>query len=146
MEKFPEVNWSEVCRSAVIDYISTRSLNDFGETLAKLRTESMEDYNQGRLFFYKLAPQMTLSDFEKWYPEINKKIIEKKISPAPGLIFEREPYWEAAELQAIREMRNKLREFCKSKKLEAPKRMSDAFCKGAIRAFMQVYRRATPKR
>jgi hypothetical protein len=144
MENFPEVNWSEICRKAVIDYIDTRSQIDIGPILAKLKTESNEDYKQGQIFFYKITPQMTLSHFESWYPDINKKILESKMR-APSH-FDREPYWEAAEIQAYREMRDKIKTFCEFKNLESPKIMSDAFCKGAIDAFMKIYRQAKPRR
>jgi predicted nucleic acid-binding protein len=144
MEKFPEVNWSEICRKAVIDYIDTRSQIDIAPILEKLKAKGNEDYKQGQIFFYKIAPQMTLSHFESWYPDINKHIIESKISPPSH--SDREPYWEAAEIQAFNGMRYHIKSFCKMKNVEAPKYMSDAFCKGAIDAFMKIYNAAKQKR
>lgn len=145
MEKYPEVNWSEVCRRAVTDYMATRSLDDLGQIAEKLKAEGKEEHNKGQLFFLEVAKQMTLSEYESWYPEINKEIIVKNITPEGDLFSVIEPYRDAAEFQAIREMRDKLTCFCKSKEIEAPKYMSDAFCKGTIRSFMSLYRRATPR-
>lgn len=145
MEKYPEVNWSEVCRRAVTDYMTSRSLDDLGQIAEKLKAEGKEEYNKGQLFFLEVAKQMTLSNYERWYPEINKEIIVKAITPEGGIMSTIEPYRDAAEFQAIREMRDKLTHFCKSKGIETPRYMSDAFCKGAIHSFMTLYRRATPK-
>ena len=145
MEKYPEVNWSEVCRRAVTDYMTTRSLDDLGQIAEKLKAEGKEEHNKGQLFFLEVAKQMTLSDYERWYPKINKEIIVKRITPEGDMFSVIEPYRDAAEFQAIREMRDKLTGFCKSKEIEAPKYMSDAFCKGAIHSFMTLYRRATPR-
>ncbi|HDQ05963.1 MAG TPA: hypothetical protein ENN36_04480 [Candidatus Bathyarchaeota archaeon] len=145
MAEYPEVNWSEVCRKAITAYMHTRSLDDFGQLAEKLRSEGKEEFNKGQTFFLEVAKQMTLSDFEEWYPEINKEIIVKKITPTGDLFSVIEPYEDAAEFQAIKEIRNKLTYFCKSKEIETPKHMSDAFLKGAIRSFMRLYRRATPR-
>jgi hypothetical protein len=145
MEKYQEVNWSEVCRRAVTDYMTTRSLDDLGQIAEKLKAEGKEEYNKGQLFFLEVAKQMTLSDYESWYPEINKEIIVKAITPEGGIMSTIEPYRDAAEFQAIREIRDKLTHFCKTKGIETPTYMSDAFCKGAIHSFMALYRRATPR-
>jgi len=145
MAQYPEVNWSEVCRRAITEYVNLRNLSDFEQLAEKLRSEGNEDYNKGRLFFLEAAKKMTLSNFERWYPEINKEIIVKRITPEGGIMSVIEPYEDAAELQAINEMRNKLRGFCKSEEIEAPKHMSDAFCKGAINQFMILYKNATPR-
>jgi hypothetical protein len=145
MAEYPEVNWSEVCRKAITEYMHTRSLDDFGQLAEKLRSEGKEEYIKGQTFFLEVAKQMTLSDFEYWYPEINKEIIVKKITPTGDMFSTVEPYNDAAEYLAIKEMRSKLTQFCKSKEIKAPHYMSDAFLKGAIRSFMRLYRRATPK-
>jgi hypothetical protein len=142
MEKFPEVNWSEICRKAVVDYIDTRSQIDIGPILEKLKTESNEKYKQGQIFFYSIAPQMSLSTFEDWYPEINKDIIESRISDSQP---DRPTYSDAAKISAFTWMRLHIESFCDLKKLEAPKYMSDAFCQGAIDAFMKIYNQVKPK-
>jgi len=145
MDNYPEVNWSEVCRRAVTDYMTTRSLDDLGQIAEKLKAEGKEEHNKGQLFFLEVAKQMTLSDYESWYPEINKEIIVGKITPQGDMFSVIEPYRDAAQLEAIKGMRYQLEEFCKSKGIETPTYMSDAFCKGAIRSFMSLFRRATPR-
>jgi len=143
MLQYPEVNWSEVSRKAITEYMNIRNLDNFMQTAKRLEAEGNEEYNKGKLFFEEVAKQMTLADFERWYPEINKDIIIKEITPKGGILSVIEPYRDAAELQAIQEMRNKLTRLCKKKEIETPKNMSDVFCKGAIRQFMNFHRFAT---
>jgi len=37
IESFPEVNWSEVCRRAVLEYIQIRSQVDLGPIIERLK-------------------------------------------------------------------------------------------------------------
>lgn len=143
MLQYPEVNWSEVSRKAITEYMNIRNLDNFMQTAKRLEAEGNEEYNKGKLFFEEVAKQMTLADFEKWYPEINKDIIVKEITPEAGILSTITPYRDAAELQAIQKMRERITRFCKSKKIETPEKMSDVFCKGAIRAFMNFHKWAT---
>ena len=87
MEKYQEVNWSEICRKAVIDYIDTRSNIDLGPLIEKLKAERNEAYKQGQILFYKIAPEMGLRDFEMLVSKINQTLIEdtlrRRVNPLP---------------------------------------------------------------
>jgi hypothetical protein len=144
MEKYPEVNWSEICRTAVVDYVDTRSHMDIGPILEKLKAERNEAYKQGQIFFYQIAPKMSLKDFEKWYPDISTKILE-----------EREPGWfgdsprlspEVAEHEAAKAMDLMSNRFCRENNLVYPTGATDSFWEGAITAFMDVYSKIKPKK
>ena len=134
MEKYQEVNWSEICRKAVIDYIDTRSNIDLGPLIEKLKAERNEAYKQGQILFYKIAPEMGLRDFEIWYPKINQTLIEDiciaESTPLPAA---------AATTRAIRGMAHMMGSFCREKNIPYPSDASDAFWQGAIAAFMSVF-------
>ena len=142
MEKYPEVNWSEICRKAVVDYIDTRSHIDIGPILERLKTERNEAFKQGQVFFYQMAPQLSLRDFEKWYPEISTKILEeRKPNPLDPPLAP-----EIAELEAKRAMSRMIDRFCHDHEVQCPSNISDAFCDGAIAAFMEIYNKVKPKK
>ena len=48
MEKYKEVNWSEICRKAVFDYIDTRSNIDIGPLLEKLKQNATKPTNKAK--------------------------------------------------------------------------------------------------
>lgn len=134
MEKYQEVNWSEICRKAVLDYIDTRSHLDIGPLLEKLKAERNEAYKQGQILFYQIAPQMTLRDFETWYPKISKVLFESECldmsTPLPPA---------AATVSAIRGMHHMMGAFCRENNIPYPSDASDAFWQGAIDAFMSIF-------
>jgi len=144
MEKYPEVNWSEICRKAVVDYVDTRSHIDIGPILEKLKAERNEAYKQGQIFFYEIAPKMSLRDFERWYPNISAKILEGR---EPGLFGDSPPLSpEVAEHEATKAMDRMTDRFCRENKLSCPSDATDAFWEGAIAAFMNVYSKVKPKK
>jgi hypothetical protein len=144
MEKYPEVNWSEICRKAVNDYVDTRSHMDIGPILEKLRAEHNEAYKQGQIFFYQIAPKMSLKDFDSWYPSISTMILEGR---EPGLFGDTPPLSpEVAQHQAIRHMDLAMHRFCRDNNISYPEKTADAFYEGAIAAFMNVYSEIKPKK
>jgi len=139
MEKYQEVNWSEICRTAVTDYIDTRSHIDIAPILEKLKAEKNQAYKQGQIFFYEqIAPKMVLADFESWYPEVSKRVLQDRQSQP---FFDVERLSEAAaEVEAPKAMRLFLQRFCSLHKIQDPP--SDApltYFDGAIYAFMGIY-------
>jgi hypothetical protein len=144
MEKYPEVNWSEICRKAVLDYVDTRSHMDIGPILEKLKAERNEAYKQGQIFFYQIAPKMTLLEFEKWYPDINTKILEGRESNS---LFGIEPLSpEVAEVAATNAMSLMISRVTKEHNISYPSECSDSFCEGAIKAFMNIYKTLKAKK
>jgi len=138
MEKYQEVNWSEICRKAVLDYVDTRSHMDIGPILERLKAERNEAYKQGQIFFYQIAPKMTLIDFEKWYPEISTKILEER---EPDSFFGIERLTpEVAEVAAAKAMSLMIIRVCNDHDISYPSERSDSFCEGAITAFMNIYK------
>ena len=137
MEKYQEVNWSEICRKAVLDYVDTRSHMDIGPILERLKAERNEAYKQGQIFFYQIAPQMSLQDFERWYPQISTKILQER-EPQPFFEIERlSP--AAAEVEAPKAMSILINRFCNKQKIACPSDLSVTFSEGAIDAFMKIY-------
>src|SRR3990170_250273 len=144
MEKYPEVNWSEICRKAVVDYVDTSSHMDIGPILEKLKAERNEAYKQGQILFYQIAPKMSLRDFEMWYPRISTKILEGR---EPGLFGDSPPLSpEVAEHEAMRAMDRAMYRFCRDNNISCPQDAADAFWEGAITAFMTVYSKVKPKK
>jgi hypothetical protein len=144
MEKYPEVNWSEICRKAVLDYVDTRSHMDIGPILEKLKAERNEAYKQGQIFFYQIAPKISLIDFEKWYPEINTKILEGRESNS---FFGIEPLSpEVAEVSATKAMSLMISRVSREHDISCPSDISDSFCEGAIAAFMNIYKTLKAKK
>jgi len=144
MEKYPEVNWSEICRKAVNDYVDTRSHLDLGPILEKLKAEHNEAYKQGQIFFYEVAPKMSLKEFDRWYPSIRTQILEGR---EPGLLGDSprfEP--EVAAHEAVRAMNLAMFRFCRDNNISPPEKVADAFYEGAIDAFMNVYSKIKPKK
>jgi len=141
MEKFPEVNWSEICRRAVLDYIQTRTQVDLGPIIERLKKERNVDHKEGQILTYKeIVPKLSWEDFGLWRVRIDKRLMEQQ-----GL-FSDEPLGPlAAERAAIHNMRGRIKSFAKENKIEIPEDLSDAFCEGAIDAFMDVYNRAKKK-
>lgn len=143
MEKYPEVNWSEICRKAVIEYIDTRSQIDIASLLEKLKAESNEAYKQGQILFYQIAPKMSLKEFDIWYPHVSgiTSEIGEGIAPAdsprpsPITIY-----------RAIRGMQHMMGGFCRDNSIAYPSDAPNAFWEGAISAFMNVYSKIRPKK
>lgn len=59
MEQMLDVNWSEVCRRAIVDYIGTRLEPNIEAIIMRLRQERTQEYARGyrlALEFVKTAP------------------------------------------------------------------------------------------
>jgi hypothetical protein len=142
MEKFPEVNWSEICRKALVDYTETRSQMDLAPILERLKKEQNEDHKRGQIFFYsKFAPKIAWREFEEYYPLLNRNVL----SGRPHGFLEGPLIPEVAEVQAVDAMRAWLILSNKKADVEVPDRLSTAFCEGAIEAFMDIYHRMKHK-
>lgn len=142
MEKFPEVNWSEICRQAILDYIETRSRTEIAPILERLKKERNDDYKQGQIVLYeKVFSKLSWKDFEEWHERLNKRIVAER----PRLQDENPLSPEMAELLANDNLRKILRYMAKQNAIEIPQSPSDSFCEGAIDAFMHVYDQAKSK-
>ncbi len=65
MEKFKEVNWSEVSRKAIMDYISTRTAPNFESTIARLKSERTDEYGRGYKLGLDLARELPYREIAK---------------------------------------------------------------------------------
>ncbi len=139
MGNFPEVNWSEICRKAVADYVETRSEVDLAPILERLKGERSEDFKQGQLIMYtQIITKMAWKDFEFLYPRLS--ITLKKEQPPP--IFPGEEQHisdETAERAAVNAMRFWLKMFGSEHEVDIPENFSDAYSEGAIEAFWDLY-------
>jgi hypothetical protein len=144
MEKFPEVNWSEICRKAVTEYVKTRSQIDLAPILERLKKERSEDFRQGQLVMYtQIIPKMKWKDIESLYPTLDKDLVKERSATWPG----EEPLSDkGAEFAAIQTMRKWLQYYRKERGANVPKNFSDAYAEGAIEAFMDVYRKVKPRK
>jgi hypothetical protein len=144
MGKFPEVNWSEICRRAVLDYIQTRTQVDLGPIIERLKKERNADHKEGQILTYKeIVPKLSWEDFELWRVRIDKRLMEQQGQQG---LFSEEPLGPlAAERAAIHNMRGRIKSFAEENKIEIPEDLSNAFCEGAIDAFMNVYNSAKKK-
>ncbi len=138
MEKYPEVNWSEICRKAVIDYVDTRSHMDIGPILEKLRAERNEDYKQGQILFYQIAPKISLKEYEIWYNAVSEKINKGKHENRDEHTTPLPP--EYLKFISVTEMGFFMGRFCDRNNITYPSNPTDAFWEGAIEAFMRVYK------
>ena len=140
MEKFPEVNWSEICRQAILDYVETRSRTEIAPILERLKKERNADYRQGQIFLHeRVFSKLSWKDFEEGYKKFNKIIVAERI----GWLEDKDPLSpETAELIANDNMRHWLKYFAKQNKIEIPEDLSASFCEGAIDAFMRVHDQA----
>lgn len=147
MAEFPEVNWSEICRKAIVDYIETRSQVDLGPIIERLKKERNELYRKGQLFMYgEVIPKLSWEEVE-----FLRKIVDVEILKSPPTFIneeKREPL--VAEQLAIFNMRRQLRGICKEKNIKLPEdlpRLSDdPFYQGAIDALLDMYYRVIGKR
>jgi len=139
MENFPEVNWSEICRKAVADYVETRSEVDLAPILEKLKNERSEDFKQGQLIMYtQIMPKMALKDFEFLYPRLSITL-KKEQPPDPFLGEKQHISDETAEHDAVHTMRFWLKRFGSEHEVNLPEDFSDAYAEGAIEAFWDLY-------
>jgi hypothetical protein len=62
MSQFPEVNWSEICRRAVVDYIEARSHVDVAAILEKLKRGKTAEYKSGQMFALEIASKINYKE------------------------------------------------------------------------------------
>ncbi|MGC8896170.1 MAG: hypothetical protein ACP5LB_05325 [Candidatus Bathyarchaeia archaeon] len=145
MEKFPEVNWSEVCRQAIVDYIETRSQVDLGPIIERLKKESDELYRKGQIFMYsEVIPKLSWEDIEFMRKSVDAQLLFQE-APITG---EGPLGQEGAEQLAISNMEFRLSRWAKQNNVKLPKLpalSADSFYKGAIDVLMEVYNRVKKK-
>jgi len=143
MEKFPEVNWSEICRKAITDYVETRSQVDLGPIIERLKKERNENYRKGQLFMYsKVIPKLSWEYVEYFRKYVDVKLLQEERGP-----FGEEPLGPtAAEQAAIKNMSFHLARWAKQNNVKLPEDLpllsADSFYQGAIDALLDVYKRA----
>jgi len=141
MDKLPEVNWSEICRNAITDYIETRTQTDLTSIITRLKKESKTDYTKGKLVIYEdVAPKLSIQDLERTAQDIDRDTIiaesyetdlidgSKKLSP------------EEAQAMTIGNMRHSLRKFKRTLGAKIPDDFSDSYVEGAITAIKEIYK------
>lgn len=141
MEKFPEVNWSEICRRAIVDYIETRSQVDLGPIVERLKKESDELYRKGQVFMYsEVIPKLSWEDIEFMRKSVDAQLLlEEASSTGEGPLGH-----VGAEQLAIENMQFRLSRWAEQNNVKLPKLpalSADSFYKGAIDALMDVYKR-----
>lgn len=145
MEKFPEVNWSEICRRAIVDYIETRSQVDLGPIIERLKKESDELYRKGQMFMYsEVIPKLSWEDIE-----FIRKFVDAQLLIEEGQVKgEGQLSHVGAEQLAIENMNLRMSRWAKENNVKLPKLpalSADSFYKGAIDALMEVYARVKKK-
>lgn len=146
MESFPEVNWSEICRKAINDYIETRSHVDLGPIIERLKKERNDNYRKGQLFMYsEVIPKLSWEYIEFLRKRIDIKLLQEE----PGPLGEEPLGPVGAEQVAIRNMSFHLAKWAEQNKVKLPEGLpplsADPFYQGAIDALMDVYKRAKSK-
>ena len=141
MDKLPEVNWSEICRKAITEYVETRTQTDLTSVITRLKNESKTDYTKGKLVIYEdVAPKLSIQDLERTAEVIDIAVIiagsyepalvgdSKKLSP------------EEAQAMTIGNMRHSLRKFRRNLGAKVPDDFSDSYVEGAIAATKEIYK------
>jgi hypothetical protein len=142
METFSEVNWSEICRRAVLDYIQTRSQIDLAPIIERLKKERNTDYKQGQITIYKeIIPKLSWKTLEQLRPRIDKKLMTQQ----PKTFMEEPLSPLAAERTATNYIRNWIQQYAKQNKIQISETITDTFCEGAIDALIEVYNRTKTK-
>jgi len=147
MEKFPEVNWSEICRKAIVDYVETRSQTDLGAIIERLKKERSEGYRKGQLFMYgEVIPKLSWEKIEF----LRKRVDARLFQEDPGMFGDERLGPVGAEHVAVQNMRFHLGRIAKELNVTIPKDLSfssdDSFYQGAIDALMDVYNRVKGKK
>jgi len=140
MEKLPEVNWSEICRKAISDYIETRTQTDLTSIVARLKNERKTDYTKGEILIYEeIAPKLKLKDLEHYATSVDQAAIiaesRDPFSSRPTMTLEQ------ANAVAIVFMRNVLRKFKRTLGANVPDDFSDSYAEGAMSAIKELYER-----
>jgi predicted transcriptional regulator len=144
MEKLSEVNWSEICRKAINDYIETRTQTDLSSIITRLKNERKTDYTKGEILVYEeIAPKLSLKDLEYYATGVDTAAI---------MVESRDPLTSKAKITpdqantiAITFMRNALRKFKRTLSVNIPDDFSDSYVEGATSAFKDIYQRVKSK-
>jgi len=140
MDKLPEVNWSEICRKAITDYIESRTQTDLTSVINRLKNESKSDYTKGQLVIYEqVAPKISLAHLEDYGDRVDLISLvansfdptspETKLSPQ-----------EANEI-ALGNMMTALRHFEHDYQAKVPGSPSQSYVEGALSALRDLYKR-----
>ena len=142
MDTLPEVNWSEICRNAITDYIQTRTQTDLTSIITRLRSEGKTDYTKGKLLIYEdVAPKLSIEDLEHTAKGVDRDTITAR-SYEPELIGgSKKLYPEEAKAIAIDNMRRFLHEFRHDFGAKVPNNFSDSYVEGAIAAIKEIFKR-----
>jgi hypothetical protein len=144
MEKLSEVNWSEICRKAINDYIETRTQTDLSSIITRLKNEHKTDYTKGEILVYEeIAPKLSLKDLEHYATGVDTAaIIVESRDPLTG---KTKITPDQANAIAVTFMRNALRKFKRTLSANIPDDFSDSYAEGAVSAFKDIYLRVKSK-
>ncbi len=144
MEKLSEVNWSEICRKAIKDYIETRTLTDLSSIITRLRNERKTDYTRGEILVYEeVAPTLSLKDLEHHATGVDIATIMAE--SRSQMSAETRINADQANALAATFMRNTLRKFKRTMNASVPEAFSDAYVEGAMSALRDIYSRVKSK-
>lgn len=144
MEKLSEVNWSEICRKAINDYIETRTQTDLSSIIMRLKAERKTDHTKGEILVYEeIAPKLSLKDLEHYATGVDTAAImaesRDSLTGKPKITSDQ------ANATAIVFMGNALRKFKHTLKTNIPDDFSDSYVEGAMLAFKDIYQRVKSK-
>ena len=145
MDQLPEVNWSEICRKAIIDYIETRTKTDLTSVISRLKNERKTDYTRGQILIYEqVAPQISLEELEHWAREIDLPEIIAR-SHDSDTSFGQQPRLTENEAmamakQSMRFILWRFRDNLKDK-IESLSDLSDSYIEGAMSAVQDLHKR-----
>jgi len=139
MDKLPEVNWSEICRKAITDYIEARTQTDLTSVITRLKNESKTDYTKGRLIIYEeVAHKISLTDLERYGEQVDIiSIVAHSYDPESQTKMGP----QEAEAIAISNMERVLRYFKHDFQAKVPDIISQSYVEGALSALRDLYER-----
>jgi len=142
METLPEVNWSEICRKAITDYIEARTQTDLTSIITRLKNESRTDFTKGKLVIYEeVAHKLSIEDLEKYASRIDEDTVIARSYEPPGFGESRKLYPAEAKAIAIDEMRHNLVIFKNQFGAKIPINFSDSYVEGAMTAIKDLHKR-----
>jgi hypothetical protein len=74
MEKLPEVNWSEVARKAILDYVQLRSGSVPVAIVERLRSEKEEEYAAGKVSAVReILSKIPFAELDRFFTDLHDK-------------------------------------------------------------------------
>lgn len=141
METLPEVNWSEICRKAITDYIEARTETDLTSVISRLKNERKTDYTKGELAIYEdVAPKLSIQDLEYYASRVDENTIIGRSYEPDAIGGTRKLYPEEAKAIAIDNMRHALGVFKRKLGAKIPDNFSDSYVEGAITSIKEIYK------